>query len=132
MSSQNIEITKFESVAMEALEKYKEEAGNVIGEVLEQVGMDSAIELQQTSPKRTGAYAKSWTFGMYQSRGSRKKNKLIVFNRKYYRLVHLLEKGHAKRNGGRVEGIPHVEPVRKKAEKEAINQIKAKLEDLGV
>ena len=61
--------------------------------------------LKQRSPKDTGEYARSWT---------RKKRKTgYVIHNKKYQLTHLLEKGHAKVGGGRVQAYPHIAPVEK-------------------
>lgn len=130
--SETIKVTEMEKVIMDALEEYADKASDVIGQTLPLVGKETADDLKATSPKRTGHYASSWVYAMKQSRGSKKNNKLVVYNKKYYRLVHLLEKGHASRNGGRVEGIPHVKPAQDKAEKKAIERIKEKLERLEV
>lgn len=130
--SETISVSEMEKVIMDALDEYKDKAEDVIGLTLPLVGKETADDLKVTSPKRTGHYANSWTYGMRKSRGSKKNNKLIVYNKKYYRLVHLLEKGHAKRNGGRVEAQVHVKPAQDKAEKKAIERIKEKLERLGV
>ena len=52
-----------------------------------------AKQLRQTSPKRTGAYAKSW--GVTREAGGFGENaRYIVHNKKRYRLTHLLEHGH--------------------------------------
>lgn len=130
--SQQIEISEMERVIMDALEQYADKAADVIGETLPLVGQETAQDLRATSPKLTGNYAASWTYGMQTSRGSKKKNKLVVYNKKHYRIVHLLEKGHAKKNGGRVEAKVHVKPAQDRAEQKAIERITDKLENLGV
>ena len=130
--SQEIQISEMERVIMDALEQYADKAADVIGETLPLVGQETAQDLRATSPKLTGNYAASWTYGMQTSRGSKKKNKLVVYNKKHYRIVHLLEKGHAKKNGGRVEAQVHVKPAQNRAEQKAIERITDKLENLGV
>lgn len=70
---------------------------------------DEAVELLQGhSPKKTGDYAAGWT--MKPTRTGPIKG-YTVYNATNYQLTHLLEKGHAKVNGGRVRAIPHIRPV---------------------
>ncbi|MNM63341.1 hypothetical protein D3C81_747070 [compost metagenome] len=67
--------------------------------------------LKETSPVRkdgvSRGYAKSW---------KRKKTKsgYVIYNEKHYRLTHLLEHGHVKRNGGRAAARVHIRPVEEK------------------
>lgn len=61
-------------------------------------------ELKELSPKRTGEYAKSWG-----TKWDKKARMSIVWNRKHYRLTHLLEYGHVTNNWqGRVPAHPHI------------------------
>ena len=46
---------------------------------------------------------------------------------KKYQLAHLLEKGHAKRGGGRTKAMPHIAPAEENAVKELENDIKKAL-----
>ena len=39
---------------------------------------------------------------------------MTIYNRKKPHLTHLLEYGHLKKGGTRVNGIPHIEPVQEK------------------
>lgn len=78
-------------------------------------------EIKRRSPKRSGAYRKSWTATeIFNRRGS---IRFTIHNKKHYRITHLLENGHAKKNGGRVDGIPHIAPAEQNAEKALIKRI---------
>lgn len=127
--SQTIQISELEQVIMDSLEKYADEAAEVMSEVLPEVGKSTVQNLKATSPKRTGDYARSWKYVMQQSRGSKRKNKLVVYDTMNHRI---LEFGHANRDGGYTKGIPHVQPAQAKAEAEAIEKIKDKLENISV
>lgn len=88
-------------------------------------------ELKKTSPEGSGTskkghYKKGWTSKVT---GERATSLIItVYNRTKPGLTHLLEKGHAKRGGGRVNGSPHIAPVEKRAEERLIRQLKARIE----
>src|SRR5690606_30840215 len=88
-----------------AVRTYTEEVGAAIEEAVKETAQDLAAVLRETSPKDTGEYAKGWT--------ARKEGpgRYVVYNKKKPQLTHLLEHGHAKSSGGRVEGIPHIKPA---------------------
>ena len=87
------------------------------------LGKQAVSELKATSPRsktsRSGTYAKGWT--------RRKRGKVVIVHNKEYRLTHLLEHGHAKVNGGRVEGKEHIKPVEKHLQDDAIGTFKKNL-----
>ena len=66
-------------------------------------------EISANAPKRTGRYAKSWT--TKKTKENSHSLEMTVHSKDRYQLAHLLEKGHAKRNGGRVSGKPHIAPA---------------------
>lgn len=86
------------------LEDYTETVVQKVNAASGEVAKAGVKQLKATSPKRTGSYAKGWTV---KAAGSAK----IIHNRTDYQLTHLLEHGHAKEGGGRVEGIPHIGPT---------------------
>ena len=91
-----------------AVRTYTEEVGAAIEEAVEETAQALAADLRETSPKDTGEYAKGWT--------ARKEGpgRYVVYNKKKPQLTHLLEHGHAKRGGGRVEGRPHIKPAKER------------------
>lgn len=71
--------------------------------------------IQEKSPKDTGAYAKSWK----QKTAQESPNSITCVcyaGNGEYRLTHLLENGHAKAGGGRVEAQPHIAPAKQEIE----------------
>lgn len=72
--------------------------------------------LRSESPKRTGHYSKGWAYKKQTSKG--KVVNVTVYNKTDYRITHLLEYGHAKRGGGRVQAIPHIKPIEEKIQDE--------------
>lgn len=88
-----------------AVRTYTDEVGAAIEEAVKETAQGLAADLRETSPKDTGEYAKGWT--------ARKEGpgRYVVYNKKKPQLTHLLEHGHAKAGGGRVEGIPHIKPA---------------------
>ena len=92
------------SLSKEVIRELKTYAKVTTGKVKEAVknaGKTAKEEINMTAPKRTGAYAKSWAVKTLNETGSRLV--LVVHSRNKYQLTHLLEYGHAKRGGGRVE-----------------------------
>lgn len=79
-------------------------------------------EIKENAPKRTGKYAKSWSAKKVKETANTLE--LVVHSKNRYQIAHLLEKGHAKKGGGRVEARPHIAPAEEKAIKELEADIK--------
>jgi len=87
-----------------------------------------AKQLRQTSPERTGKYAKSW--GVTREAGGFGENaKYIIHNKKHYRVAHLLEHGHVMANGKRTKAIPHIKPVEEQVVREYEKKVREAIED---
>ena len=97
---------------------------------VDKASKEAVHELKSSSPNRTGAYAKSWAAKKARLANKRAYQK-TVYNKEHYRLTHLLEKGHkvvgAKNGRTRVDPIPHIEKVEKKAVETLVNEMKETL-----
>lgn len=115
-----IEISGLSAAVMAGLKEYCATVAAEIKEAAKQTANDCAKELRATSPRKTGKYAKGWKVKKaFENSASAR---YTVYNATAYQLTHLLEKGHAKRNGGRVAAIPHIAT----AEQHAIEEMEKK------
>lgn len=105
----DINIEGFSDAIAQELQTYTKEVIEKINETGAKIAKDGAKKLRQTSPKGTGKYAKGWTVKTKKEYG--KPTNFIIHNKNRPGLAHLLEKGHAKRGGGRTKPIVHIKPV---------------------
>jgi HK97 gp10 family phage protein len=104
-----------------AVRNYTEDVTNAIDKKLDEKAQDIRNDADRDAPRRKGKYAKGFRVTKKESNG---KSKRVIWNKKYSRLVHLQEFGHAKRNGGRVPGRPHLRPAYDRHASALMNDIK--------
>jgi hypothetical protein len=119
--AKKISIGNMSSAIMEALEEYKEVTDEIVKNAVDTVSKEAKDIAKTGSPERYGGYKKGWTVKKTIDKSSQVS--VTVHNRAKPGLTHLLEKGHAKRGGGRVEGITHIAP----AEEYAIEELEAEI-----
>ena len=94
---------------MEGLEEYKNLAGTQVKAAVRKAANTVRDEIKTTAPRRTGRYAESWTATKTKENSS--SLTMTVHSPSRYMLAHLLEFGHALRNGGRARAFPHLAPA---------------------
>ena len=104
------------------LKVWSDELTDGITQDIIDVANETVAELEGTSPQRTGDYATSWAVSEVKTGGHIDS---VVHNVEHYRLTHLLEKGHALRNGGRARATVHIAT----AEANAIDKLEKKIEE---
>ena len=98
------------------LQRYGKEVEEKLEVEKEVVANNLVSDLKENSPKNTGKYAKGW-------RKKKEGNGFIVHNALKPQLTHLLEKGHAQVNGGRVPAKVHIAPAEERAENELLERV---------
>jgi len=111
----NIRVDQLASEIARTVREYTDAVSEGVAEVVDETAEQCKKELQASSPKKSGKYAKAWT--VKKEGRHRYVKRTIHVKAPHYRLAHLLEKGHAKVNGGRVAGIPHIAPAEAKYNK---------------
>lgn len=95
------------------LQEYGDEVYKAVGEAVQEVADEATNELHTAGSFNGTKYRASWTNEVKKTATSAD---ATVFNRRHYRLAHLLEFGHAKQNGGRTREFPHIAPINDKVE----------------
>ena len=120
--NQRVSVDRMADVIMEGLTEYAELAADVMKDCVRKAGDTVKKETQAGAPVRTGKYKKSWA--VKRQRETSNTLEVVVHSRNRYQLTHLLEKGHAKRGGGRVRAVPHIAPAEEKGIRELEEGIK--------
>ena len=119
---QKVKIGELSEAITKELTEYARTAADKAKDAVQNAGKTVRKEIESTAPVATGKYAKSWA--VKKQKETEYSVSLVVHSRTRYRLAHLLEFGHAKRGGGRVEARPHLAA----AEKAGIDQIMEEIE----
>lgn len=115
-----VSVDGLEDAVRAELEQYASEVQEEVDSSVVRVARRCLAQIRRNSPKKTGDYRKGWRLRTDKTRLSIRE---IIHNATDWRLIHLLEFGHQKASGGRVEGEPHVEPAEQQAERELLTEI---------
>ena len=113
MANRRVTVDEMADAVMEIMEDLKDLGADEIKKGVKKAGKDIATELHSTAPVKSGRYARSWKSAVQREDST--SIEVEVYSPSRYMLAHLLEHGHAKRGGGRVRAIPHIEPATNKA-----------------
>lgn len=124
-----INIDRLAVEIMEDLDIYLANTVETVGQAVEETAKETVQELKRLSPKgSTGEYADSWKQKKDPNiRGKYRMSRVVYSDKPSYRLTHLLENGHAKVNGGRVDGKPHIRRAEQLAESTLLRKLKEQL-----
>ena len=120
--ARKIPLQELEITIQKDLAAYSDEVAEGIRKEVKEVAKETVATLKATSPRDTGEYARGWSSRVEFE--SREDIRVRIYNRTEPQLTHLLEYGHAKTNGGRVEGRPHIRPAEQEAEKKLEGAVK--------
>lgn len=106
------------------LNHYVDDIENGFKKDLDDITKEALNRLKTNSPKDTGDYQKNWT-------KTKQKNAIILHNKKHRgepsNITSLLEHSHLTRNGKRVPGQKHIEPVEQWAIEELLKRTEKRI-----
>ena len=111
-----VSIDGLADAVMEELSEYNKLASETMKKAVTKAGQTVRKEIKDGAPVKTGRYAKSWT--TKKTKESSTRLEVTVYSPSRYMLAHLLEHGHAKRNGGRTRAFSHIAPAEEAGEKQ--------------
>ena len=120
----NLSTDNFADAINSALAEYKDAIDEDIQKAAKEVSKGAKDRVASAAKQKfggTGKYAANWKVKYKAKTGGAE---ATVYNKDTYRLTHLLEFGHAKTNGGRVDGREHIGPAEQWAIREFEKAIK--------
>ena len=119
--AKKIKTEQLSSEISSMLKEYSETTTDGVKKAVRKAGRTVRQGVISGAPSDSGAYKKSWATKKISENSN--SLTLTVYSKNRYQLAHLLEHGHAKRNGGRTRAISHIAP----AEAEGIKLLEAEI-----
>ena len=108
------------------LEEYGDEVQGNLDEITKKIAQKGQQAVKNASKSKFNGkrYWKGWKVDLQVGRLD---TKATIYNESLPGLPHLLEYGHAKRGGGRVQGTVHLAPIEEQLVNEFEKQVRSKL-----
>lgn len=131
MASRTVTPEQLAESLQKILAEYADDVDQASAECIREVAKAGRKSLKANSPKKSGDYAKGWSFNV-------EKHRLYTVATLYNQtpgLPHLLEFGHVSRNGtgrsyGSVKALPHIGSVEQQIIQEYTQKLTRELSDL--
>ena len=120
--SRKISIENLASEVMKELNEYEKSTEEGMKKAVRSAGKLVREKIKGGAPKKTGAYAKSWSVKTMKENSH--VLEVAVHSKNRYQLAHLLEHGHVLRGGGRSRAIVHIKPAEEHGIKKLEEDIK--------
>jgi hypothetical protein len=106
MSNRSVSIDKMADEIIIGLKDYGNLVEDDMKKAVKKVSTQVKNDIKSGAPKQTGRYQKSWA--TKKTMENSHALEMTVYSKNRYQIAHLLEKGHAKKGGGRVAARVHI------------------------
>lgn len=120
-----IQPNEFYDTINKLLDEYGDDVAEAAATTARKVALEGKKKVKAGGQGNWTNYNPSWSM---KTESDRLTFSAKIYNKKHYRLTHLLEFGHAKVNGGRTRAFPHIKPVNDWVQSEYERKLKEQLQ----
>lgn len=121
MADRRVSVDGMAEAIVQSMAKYADLSNEVMKRNVTEVSRSVKKDIQANAPVRTGKYKKSWAAKKVQEKAN--SLTMVVHSRDRYQIAHLLEHGHVKRGGGRVQAVPHIAPAEQRGAEDLMEKM---------